>query len=469
MADCGSLTNEYLKKRVHALFFSDTPSETEQVGLELEVWPFRNGREGQAELVRFFNDQGTGLIDLLVKFQQDIPGLNYTPTAEGDPKFLFDQGGNLTFEPGGQLEYSGPPKNSLAESIADITAVIENLRCLFKEHGIWFFHSGLNPWFTVEEVGLQLKKDRYLHMNDFFRSIGPYGQQMMRLSTSLQVNLDHGDLETAKRRWLAAYLLAPLFTALFGNSPFAQGRATGAYSYRSIIWQKLDPSRTGIPPLLMAEKFDPCPIQQYTDFALDALVFQLPNEQGTLTFDGRKLTFRQWMDQGTHGRFPNEADWDRHLSTLFPEVRARGFFEVRFMDAQSKVWCAIPGILLTNLLYNAEATEKVIQKLGRYRTTLTGMLDTAARKGMDESEIADLAIDIFKLAKRSAIDNGEDGRVLTLCDRFYEHYTHQRRNPAAELVRLNDGKVFTPTQYRAFEAEQLDQAGDVLDIICDYF
>ena len=66
------------------------------------------------------------------------------------------------------------------------------------------------------------------------------------------------------------------------------------------------------------------------------------------------------------------------------------------------------------------------------------------------------------------VGDNEDEKVVELCERFFETYTHRRRNPAAELVRLNDGEVFTPDQYRAFEKAQVDSAGDILSIICDY-
>jgi len=460
------LSPEALHAQVHKLFFPENLETDKQVGFELELWPFRETVGGKPGLVRFFDDNGTGLIQLLKEHAERSPDLSYVP-KEGAHKFVFDHGGNLTFEPGGQLEYSGPPKETLSEGIADITTVIERLRCSLKPHGIWFFHSGLNPWYTVDEVGLLLDHPRYIHMNDYFASIGPYGQKMMRLSTSLQVNLDVGNPEIAQRRWLAANLLAPVFTALFGNSPFIEGKASGAHSFRSIIWQRLDPSRTGFMPGLAADTYKPCPVAQYRDFALEARVMRLPSKKGDLVFDGTVKNFKTWLAEGHNGWFPDVDDWKYHLSTLFPEVRARSFFEVRFLDAQSKVWCAVPGILLTGLLYQEEATEQVISLLEPYRTTLPGMLEVAAIRGMEEPEIAEISLRIYRLALDIAAGAMEDN-VVALCERFFATYTHQRRNPAAELIRLNDGKIFSPEQYRDFERAQVDSAGELLQIICEY-
>lgn len=463
-----SLVMELLKNKVKHLFFPDRQlDDSRSVGLELEIWPFRHSEHSPNELVRFENERGTGLIQLLRKLLDEIENLKYSPTPEGAHRFVYDNGGNLTFEPGGQLEYSGAPKPTLAEAIQDLNFVIEDLRCRLKPHGIWFFHSGLNPWYSIAEVGLQITKERYLHMNRFFESVGPFGQKMMRLSTSLQVNLDAGSPPTAQRRWLAANLLAPVFTAMFGNSPFVDGKATGAYSFRSLIWQRLDPSRAGIPRGFMTENYDPCPVEQYFRFALDAYCMRIPDSDGRPVFDGRFLSFRDWMEQGSHGYFPDIGDWDIHLSTLFPEVRARGFFELRFLDAQSRVWCAVPGILLTHLLYDREATEGVINLLSPYRTTLMPMLEVAARQGMDEPEIAGLAREIYALAMDAA-EKAELPTVLALCEQFYQHYTSKNRNPAHDLLDLNEGRLFTPAQYRDFEKRQVDRAGEILDIICEY-
>jgi len=457
---------EELEQSISQLFFPKGKTQDLSVGLELEVWPFRETADCPNNLVKFYNDQGNGLIQVLEQMVGVIPGLAWDPLPNGMARFKMGSGW-LTFEPGGQLEYSGPPLATLDEAIQDITGVLESLRCPLKEHGIWFFHSGLNPWHSIDEVGLLLQKPRYQNMNNFFQAVGPYGQKMMRLSTSLQVNLDAGDPETAQRRWLAANLLGPVFTAMFSNSPFIEGKPSGAHSFRSIIWQNLDPSRAGFQKDFLAPEYMPCPVQQYLHFALDAFCLWLPNGKGDLAFDGRFITFRDWMKKGSHGLFPTMEDWNAHLSTLFPEVRARGFFEVRYLDAQSKVWAAIPGILLTHLLYNPTAREEAIKILEPYRTTLPGMLQEAAIKGMTEAEIGNLARKIYRLGLNSAANSEADG-VVQLCERFYQHYTYRNRSPANDLIDLNDGKVFTPNQYRDFEKGQIDAAGSLLDMICEY-
>lgn len=454
-----------MQQAVHECFFPAKPSDRQTVGLELEVWPFRTTATNPAEILPHYNEEGTGLIQLLQLFSVNLPELRYTGDDE-TPKFAMGEG-NLTFEPGGQWEYSGPPFADLEAAVADINNVIEKLRCMFKAHNVWFFHSGLNPWHSVANTPMQLKKERYRSMNNMFEAIGPYGQQMMRLSTSLQVNLDVGTPETARRRWLAANLLAPIFTAIFANSPFAAGKATGFYSFRANIWQHLDNTRTGFPKDLMAEAYEPCPVEQYQEFALGAFVFRLPMETGEQRFHNKFRLFRSWMEEGYNGFFPTIDDWRDHLTTLFPEVRPKGFFELRSMDAQSRVWCAVPGILMTNILYDAEATEQVIEWLMPFRTTLNGMWEVAAKQALDDKILANLAIRVFELGLK-AHRAGQSPRVAVLCERFFNTFTARHRTPAHGLLELNGGNLFTPEQYRNAERAQVESAADLLDVICEY-
>jgi len=462
-----SVSLDELKVQVRKAFFPDTPREEKMVGLELEVWPFRHDEDSENHLIPFFNDEGTGLIQILQTLEPKIEGLTFQPLADGTPKFLLKNGGNLTFEPGGQLEYSGAPMPSVTEAIGAIHFIIETLRCHLKNHNIWFFHSGLNPWYSVEDVGLQLQKPRYTNMNRYFKTIGHYGQKMMRLSTSLQINLDVGNPDTAQRRWLAANLLGPVFTAAFANSPFIDGQFTGANSFRSIIWQNLDPSRTGYQKGFLSNPYKPCPVEQYFQFAMDAHLMRPPTKDGSIEFAGEFITFREWFENGINGYYPDIEDWDNHLTTLFPEVRAKGFFEIRYLDAQSKVWCSVPGILLANILYDPDACEKVIQWLDPYRSDLPKWQKLAAEKGVTDVETAQWAKKVFELAIHSSPADQPDS-VTLLCERFYQRYTHQRRMPASDLLQLNNGKVFTPTQYRDFEKRQLDSVGDILQVICEY-
>lgn len=454
-----------LKTHLLKAFFKELKDEAQNVGLELELIPFGDEAGKKNRPVGLFDNQGGGTIPLLRRYAADCPTLTFETEQLGMPRFIVKEGGQLTFEPGGQIEYSGPPKPSMSLAVADMARVLRQLEEALTPHGIWFFHGGLNPWYQVEEIPLQLQKQRYRSMDRFFAARGPFGQKMMRLSTSLQINLDVGTASTAPRRWMAANLLAPLMVAAFANSPFCGRERMNAKSFRSVIWQNLDHSRTGVQKGFEATNYDPCPVEQYFQFALDAYCMRLPDAQGNMVFDGHFRTFRYWMTHGFRGFFPDFDDWTDHLSTLFPVVRPRGFFELRYIDAQSKAYWMVPGVILTHLLYDEKAREAIIDMMQRYRTTLTGMMREAAMHGLADPELADCVKRMFRIAFKAA-ESAENSDLLKICELFFSDLTYLGKTPADALIALNQGTVFSPEQYWNFERTNLEHVAPWLDKVC---
>ncbi len=58
------------------------------------------------------------------------------------------------------------------------------------------------------------------------------------------------------------------------------------------------------------------------------------------------------------------SDWCTHLSTLFPEVRPRGYFEVRSADVMAPEWYAVPLVLVAGLVYHRPSLDAAADLLG---------------------------------------------------------------------------------------------------------
>jgi len=77
-------------------------------------------------------------------------------------------------------------------------------------------------------------------------------------------------------------------------------------------------------------------------------------------FDG--LTFGRWIDEGHAFGWPSVDDLEEHLTTLFPPVRPRGFFEVRTLDAlPDEQWPAAASIAAAVVL-DADAAVAVASR-----------------------------------------------------------------------------------------------------------
>ncbi len=271
-------------------------------------------------------------------------GWGERPSASGAPHFSTAGGGTITYEPGGQIEFSAPA-GSVADSISVVTAVHTVLDAAARAHGVVLLSCGLDPVTPLDAVPLQLTGERYRRMDRYLGAIGSAGLRMMRQTASLQVNIDpSGDPEATWRMLNAA---APVLTALFANSPLYGGADTGHRSYRAQSWRTLDAARTG---LFAGDD----PAGEYARFALDA-PYMLTGE------DVQPRAMRAHLTTGAAGL----AEWTAHLTTLFPEIRPRGWFEVRSIDAQPVADLAAPLVLLAGLTGDLASLRAASELLGR--------------------------------------------------------------------------------------------------------
>jgi len=155
-------------------------------------------------------------------------GWTETCTAKGTPCFLLPGGGTLTFEPGGQLEYSSPPCRSPSELLALLRAVVPPLRAAAMGEGITLLAVGIDPASSIEDAPLLLETRRYARMAEYLARRSPAGAMMMRQTASLQINLDFDDEPWL--RWRVLNAAAPYLVAIFANSAIYAGADSGCRS-----------------------------------------------------------------------------------------------------------------------------------------------------------------------------------------------------------------------------------------------
>ena len=434
---------------IATLFSGDPASDQKQsIGLELELLPLKTGNDMSPVTLPIKDESGNGVLDVLKKNTTGNSGLIFSPREDGTPQLESAEGGNVTFEPGGQIEYSSSECPTIEQAVSETVKYVNLISRSLRQEEIWLYHGGLNPWLTVDEVGLKMRKPRYLGMDQYFQSLGPYGQQMMRLTLSLQVNLDFGDPSTARERWFASNLLVPVMCAIFGNSPFAQNAVTGFKSYRSFIWQNMDRCRTGLP--ILGDLLSPLihPVDQYLAFALDAYVIDLFHDAAQNGEREKLISFRQWIASGHPRLQPDMKAWKNHISLLFPEVRPKGFLEFRTIDGPSRTWWSVPVMLLSSILYDAAALRQILDLLSPFSADLADMLSKASRSGV--SAFPEIAKKVFRIGLKSTYAQTSPS-LSAHCERFYKSLTDRGRNPADELLEINNGQVFTVTQFLDYE------------------
>jgi glutamate--cysteine ligase len=352
-------------------------------------------------------------------------------------------GGQISIEPGGQLELSSSPADDLMSCLRATTADLSALRRLAADHGLDLVGVALDE----RDVRRRVRREpRYAAMEHYLDRWGPAGRTMMRRTASVQVNLEAFDTsrvgsngrsdERIERRWDLLSAVGPALVAAFANSPGRAGRWHGWASARMAVWLTLDPGRTAEPRAWPGETVQ----QAWARWCLDAPLM-LARRQGADWSAPPGVTFRDWIDFGTFavpGRDgPTMDDLAYHLTTLFPPVRARGHLEVRYIDAQPGDWWQVPVSVLWGLCSDDDAGQAAIEACARQR----GRWREAARCGMQDAALSRAATDVLELALKALRSSPLGRPAAEAVNAYLDHWTRRGRSPGDDL---RSGRAIPP-------------------------
>ncbi|OYX21181.1 MAG: glutamate--cysteine ligase [Rhodobacterales bacterium 32-66-9] len=277
------------------------------------------------------------------------------PVHEGENVIgLSRDGANISLEPGGQFELSGAPLTTTLEVGAELQSHLDEVRQIADPMGVRFMGIGAPPEWTHDQMPV-MPKGRYRLMTDYMGRVGTHGTQMMYRTCTVQVNLDYGSEADFVQKLRVALALQPVATALFASSPFFEGKPNGHRSWRSRIWRSLDASRTGMLPFA----FDPgMGFQAYVDWVLDAPMYFVYREGRYL--DALGQSFRDFLKgqlPALPGEKPTLSDWADHMTTVFPEARAKKFIEMRGADCGDRAHIAALPAFWVGLMYDQTALD----------------------------------------------------------------------------------------------------------------
>jgi ergothioneine biosynthesis glutamate--cysteine ligase EgtA len=437
---------EQATEHIHGICLKTGPPR--RVGVELE-WLVRDARDPARPV------SGERIAAAVAAFGAETATGIATATATGLPSSaspgVLPSGGLLTTEPGGQLELSSLPADSVAECVGATAADLAALRAAAAGAGLELAGVGLDPLRPPRRV---LNLPRYAAMEAFFDRDGPWGRQMMCGTASVQVCLDAGDDSDGQAgyrwRWRLLHALGPVLVAAFANSPLRDGRPSGWKSSRQQVWTRMDPSRTRPPTLNGAADLPAA----WAEYALDARVMcvRSPGSEDWSAPDG--LRFRDWV-RGVDGlRPPTTEDLTYHLSTLFPPVRPRGHFELRMIDAQPGDGWVVPVAVTSALLSDPRAGDVAMAAAQRLwdgegsdrgdRGGLDGAGNgardrealwlRAARLGPADPRIARASRACFAAARDALVRQDTPRAILAAVDDFIERYVSKNRCPADDLL-----------------------------------
>jgi glutamate--cysteine ligase len=253
--------------------------------------------------------------------------------------------GTITLEPGGQLEHSGAPWPTAVKAVLDNEKHIDELLPLAADLGVTFLATGFRPFGTLDDVPW-MPKGRYRVMRAYLPTRGKLAHEMMKRTATVQANFDYTDEADAIEKLRLSLGLSSLVTALFAASPLVDGKPSGYQSYRARAWLDTDPDRCGLLPWAFDEGAS---FRDYAEWALDVPMFFLYRGG---EYREMHLPFRRFLKEGWEGERATLADWEVHLSTLFPEVRLKRYVEVRQADASTREMVSALPAFWRGLLYD---------------------------------------------------------------------------------------------------------------------
>ncbi|MBW4961957.1 glutamate--cysteine ligase [Sulfitobacter sp. CW3] len=282
-------------------------------------------------------------------------GHGWAPVEEGGKLIgLVKDGANVSLEPGGQLELSGAPVETIHETCDEVNVHLREVRDVADRIGAGFIGLGAAPVWTHEQMDL-MPKGRYKLMNEYMTKVGTMGRVMMRRTCTVQVNLDFGSEADMVQKLRVALALQPVATALFANSPFFEGKPNGHKSWRSRVWRDLDPARTGMLPWAFEDGMG---FERWVEYALDVPMYFVYRDGQYI--DALGQSFRDFLKgklPALPGEMPTLSDWADHLTTAFPEARIKKFIEMRGADGGPwRRLCALPAFWV-GLMYDQTALD----------------------------------------------------------------------------------------------------------------
>ena len=280
---------------------------------------------------------------------------NWAPVLEGDNIIgLEKDGANVSLEPGGQLELSGAPLETIHQTCDEVNEHLREVKDVADKIGVGFIGLGAAPIWTHEQMDM-MPKGRYKLMTNYMGRVGTHGTEMMYRTCTVQVNLDFGSEADMVQKLRVALALQPVATALFANSPFFEGKPNGHKSWRSRIWRDLDPARTGMLPWVFEDGMG---FERWADWVLDVPMYFVYRDGKYI--DALGQSFRDFLKgelPALPGEMPTLSDWADHLTTVFPEARIKQFIEMRGADGGPwRRLCALPAFWV-GLTYDQEALD----------------------------------------------------------------------------------------------------------------
>jgi glutamate--cysteine ligase len=382
----------------------------------------------------------------------------WEPVVEGGNLIgLVKDGANISLEPGGQLELSGAPLETIHQTCDEVNDHLRDVKDIADRIGVGFIGLGAAPIWRHEDMPL-MPKGRYKLMDSYMATVGTAGTTMMRRTCTVQVNLDFSSEADMVQKMRVALALQPVANALFATSPFFEGKLNGHKSWRGRVWRHLDDARTGMLPFVFKDGFG---FEAWVQYALNVPMYFVYRDG--VYHNALGQSFRDFLKgelPALPGETPTLSDWADHLTTIFPEARVKKYIEMRGADGGPwRRLCALPAFWV-GLTYDQSALDAAWDLVKDWDAeTREGLRVAASVDGLQAEvngiKMHDLAREALKISEAGLVARarpGAGGLVpdethflnalkesvetgKTLADEFIDHYNGDWNGDISRIYR----------------------------------
>lgn len=326
--------------------FTPAPGRTELVGIEVE-----SGLVGDVtgESISYHGKRGAAT--LLGTLASELHG---EPVSVG-PHIIGVQlpsGAMFSLETGGALEYMSVPRVSLVDVINDTRNDLLQAAAVASTFDVAVLSGALLPFTRTQDIPW-IPKPRVEVMRNYFKRLGEagkYADAVMGVTLSTQTSLDYlseNDLMEKLRLHIPA---SPIVSALFVDSPISSYVHHRMQSLRMHYWTRFDPRRCGVLGFMLR---DGASLDDLIDWATGLPMIY--RSVGGSHVEAPDRPFGELMRYGFgDGTWPTLADWELHLSQVWPHVRVRRTLELRASDGLPWPYFSASPAVWVGLTYDRE-------------------------------------------------------------------------------------------------------------------
>jgi len=358
------------------------------LGLELEHFIVDAKTHGY---VGYFDDAETGrpgVGTILERLAPHYEDKTFDTAADGTQHLigLARRYVTITLEPGAQFEVSIGPVFDLSTLEVLYQAFRAELDPLLEGYGYALLTIGYHPTMSARDIPL-IPKERYRHMDEYFKATGRHGICMMRASASTQVSIDFTSEEDAICKFRIANALGPLLAFVCDNTPVFEGVAIGTAPCapsglpvpnrmaRMAIWDDVDALRSMTAPFTFEEDF--C-FDKYAESLLKAPAVFL----SILGDDGIKQNIyqgdRPFSEVFADETFSRETI-EHILSLFFYDVRFKTYIEIRLPDSLPIRYALSFAALIKGLFYSQQNVDDLAEAFQYVDAASVAFAKTALR------------------------------------------------------------------------------------------